>query len=101
MGPVKQYTAEEVDAPLGLSVYPGADGAFTLYEDDGLSFGYRTGEWTGIRMEWKDAARRLSLRLAAGSHMRPPLRRVLEVRLAPHKATRRVVFDGTPVDVRL
>jgi len=33
--------------------------------------------------------------------MRPPLRRVLEVRVAPNKATRRVVFDGTPVDVRL
>lgn len=31
----------------------------------------------------------------------PPLRRVLEVRVAPDKATRRVVFDGTPVDVRL
>jgi alpha-glucosidase (family GH31 glycosyl hydrolase) len=101
MGPVKQYTAEEVDAPLGLTVYPGADGAFTLYEDDGLSFDYRKGEWMGVRMEWKDAARRLSLRLAEGSRMRPPLRRVLEVRIAPDKATRHVVFDGTPVQVRL
>ena len=55
----------------------------------------------GIRMEWKDAARRLTLRLAEGSRMLPPLRRVLEVRVAPGKATRRVVFDGTPVDVRL
>ena len=35
MGPVKQYTDEPVDAPLDVTVYPGADGAFTLYEDDG------------------------------------------------------------------
>ena len=54
----------------------------------------------GIRIEWKDAAHRLTLRLAEGWRMRPP-RRVLEVRVAAAKATRRVVFDGTPVDVRL
>ncbi|MGD0301236.1 MAG: TIM-barrel domain-containing protein, partial [Bryobacteraceae bacterium] len=27
-GPVKQYTSEQVDAPLTLSIYPGADGSF-------------------------------------------------------------------------
>ncbi|MFY9751866.1 MAG: hypothetical protein WAJ92_04450 [Candidatus Acidiferrales bacterium] len=25
-GPVKQYTGEHADAPLSISVYPGADG---------------------------------------------------------------------------
>ena len=41
MGPVKQYTGEQVDGPLTVHVYPGADGAFLLYEDDGQSFDYR------------------------------------------------------------
>src|SRR5262249_11958401 len=36
MGPVRQYTGEEVDGPLSLRVYPGADGRFQLYEDDGI-----------------------------------------------------------------
>jgi len=40
----------EVDEPLALTVYPGADGSFNLYEDDGASFNYRRGEWTGIEM---------------------------------------------------
>src|SRR5215469_4196273 len=31
----------EVDEPLALTVYPGADGSFNLYEDDGASFNYR------------------------------------------------------------
>ena len=35
LGPVRQYVDEPVDGPLTLVVYPGADGAFTLYEDDG------------------------------------------------------------------
>jgi alpha-D-xyloside xylohydrolase len=82
-------------------VYPGADGAFTLYDDDGVSFAYWNGDWTGIRMEWMDAARRLTLRLAEGSRLRPPGRVVLEVRVAPDRATRQVVFEGAPLELRL
>ncbi len=35
LGPVKQYTSEVVDGPLTLQIYPGADGQFMVYEDDG------------------------------------------------------------------
>ena len=51
-GPVKQYTAEPVDGPLTVTVYPGADGSFELFEDDGRSFEYRRGGWMGIAMKW-------------------------------------------------
>jgi len=101
LGPVKQYTAEKVDGPLTLVIYPGADATFTLYEDDGHTFDYRRGEWMGIRMAWNERARRLSLRLADGSRMLPPLRRNIEVRLAGEKTTRPVVFEGRPVEVQI
>ncbi|MFL6280151.1 MAG: TIM-barrel domain-containing protein, partial [Vicinamibacterales bacterium] len=74
-GPVRQYADEATDRPLSLIVYPGADGAFTLYDDDGRSFNYQRGEWMGIDMRWRDAERRLTLHLAAGSRMLPPLQR--------------------------
>ncbi|HEV2445939.1 MAG TPA: TIM-barrel domain-containing protein, partial [Candidatus Sulfopaludibacter sp.] len=45
MGPVKQFTEEKVDAPLEITIYPGANGTFLLYEDDGRSFDYRKGAW--------------------------------------------------------
>ena len=48
LGPIKQYVDESVDAPLTLVVYPGADGSFMVYEDDGRSFDYRKGAWMGI-----------------------------------------------------
>src|SRR5262245_6816805 len=67
IGPVKQYTNEKVDAPFTLHVYPGADGQFELYEDDGETFNFRRGEWTGISMRWIDKSRRLSLALSKGS----------------------------------
>ena len=97
-GPVKQYTSEAVHQPLTLSIYPGADGSFLLYEDDGSSFNYRKGEWMGIEMTWSDGRRLLRLALAKGSRMLAPSRRELVVKLGD--ATRNVAFDGHPLEVR-
>ncbi|HLV96264.1 MAG TPA: TIM-barrel domain-containing protein [Candidatus Acidoferrales bacterium] len=99
LGPVKQFVAETVDAPLTIMIYPGADGSFLLYEDDGESFDYRHGQWMGIDMRWDDQERRLRLSLARGSRMLPPLRRDLEVNLQGKK--RQIVFESRPVEVTL
>ncbi|HLH17533.1 MAG TPA: TIM-barrel domain-containing protein [Bryobacteraceae bacterium] len=99
LGPVKQFTGEKVDAPVEVTVYPGADGAFLLYDDDGASFAYRKGEWTGIRMAWNERRRSLSLRLDPGSKMIGPPRH-FSVRTAGREA-RAVTFSGRPVEVRL
>ena len=99
MGPVKQYTSEIVDGPLTLQIYPGADGAFQLYEDDGASFDYRKGAWMGVTMRWQDRARRLTLALAPGSRMIGAPRREIEVRIAGSAATRRVTFEGREISV--
>jgi alpha-glucosidase/alpha-D-xyloside xylohydrolase len=101
MGPVKQYTSEPVDGPLSVTVYPGADGSFELFEDDGTSFEYRRGGWMGIAMTWHDRDRRLSLALMPGSRMRPPLVRDVVVRAAGSQATQSVKFSGQPVTIKL
>jgi alpha-glucosidase (family GH31 glycosyl hydrolase) len=101
MGPVKQYTGERVDGPLTLWVHPGADGAFVLYEDDGESFNYRKGEFMKANIAWNDRQRRLSIRLAAGSKMLAPEKRNIVVRVAGETATREIVFEGRPVDVKV
>lgn len=97
LGPVKQYTGEKVNAPLSLSIYPGADGSFSLYEDDGQSFDYRRGEWMGTEMTWNDSQRKLRLHLAPGSRMLPPLRRKIEVKL--EQMTKGIVFEGRPIEL--
>ncbi|GAC1365046.1 MAG: hypothetical protein NVSMB3_13620 [Acidobacteriaceae bacterium] len=61
IGPVKQYTAEPTAEPVTLRVYPGADGRFTWYDDDGASFRYETGEFLRVECEWNDSARALTL----------------------------------------
>ena len=64
LDPVRQYTGQAVDGPTVLRVYPGADGTFTLYDDDGRGLGYADGsdeKITWIRVRWDDAARRLRI----------------------------------------
>jgi len=97
LGPVKQFTAQKVDQPLSISIYPGADASFLLYEDDGTSFNYRKGEWMGIEIAWNNAQRRLTLQLADDSKMLPPIRRDLEATL--EQSRRPVVFEGKRVVV--
>jgi alpha-glucosidase/alpha-D-xyloside xylohydrolase len=96
--PVKQHTGEKVDHPLSISIYPGADASFLIYEDDGRSFKYRNGEWMGIQVNWHDSARALTLSLAPGSRMLPPLRRNIEAKLL--LAEKHILFNGKPVEVR-
>jgi alpha-glucosidase/alpha-D-xyloside xylohydrolase len=100
-GPPKQYTGEQVEEPVELVVYPGADGESSLYEDDGISLGYQRGEWMRILMAWSDADRTLTLRLAEGSQPRDPLPRTFLVRVAPEQQTRTIEFDGSPLEVRV
>jgi alpha-glucosidase/alpha-D-xyloside xylohydrolase len=95
IGPVKQYTEEKVDQPLTIAVYPGASGSFLLYEDDGRSFNYRKGEWSGIQMAWNDARRSLTLKPVGRTPSTP---RPLEVKLGDTKKS--VALAGRAVEVR-
>lgn len=101
MGPVVQYTEQPTDEPLTLVVYPGADGASSLYEDDGHSFDYRRGAFSRILIDWKDATRTLSLRLAPDAKMSSARPRSFNVRVAGADATAPLSFRGTPTSIRL
>jgi alpha-glucosidase (family GH31 glycosyl hydrolase) len=100
-GPIKQYVDEPVDNTLSVTVYPGADGAFDLYEDDGKTFDYRKGEWLRLAMTWRDATRRFTIRLSPESRFVGQAKRTLEIRIAGEKSSHRVVFQGKLVDIRL
>ena len=44
-----------------VKVYPGADGDFTLYSDDGFTYAYEKGDFQLTHIHWDDAAHKLSL----------------------------------------
>jgi alpha-glucosidase (family GH31 glycosyl hydrolase) len=101
MGPVRQYTAEPPNGPSTVTVYPGADGSFALFEDDGTSFEYRRGGWMGVTFRWTDRSRRFTMALTPGSRMRPPMVRDLIVRVAGEKRTEAVKFTGKSLSLTL
>ena len=66
-GPDLQYTSEKPADPITLYVYGGADGAFTLYEDQGTTNDYEHGAFATIPLRWTDATRTLSIGARSGS----------------------------------
>jgi len=98
-GPLKQFTEEKSDEPLTLQIYPGSNGEFLLYEDDGKTFDFRRGEWMGIRLQWNDKSRQLTMRLEKGSRLLTTHK--INVRLVPNKETRSIVFNGKPLTIQL
>jgi len=101
MGPVKQYTTERIDAPLEVWIYPGADGEFALYEDDGISMEHERGAWSVVEFEWNDIQRSLAIRLASGSRMGAYTSRRMVLRVAGTDAQTRVEFSGAKAAYRL
>lgn len=60
MGPFIQYSTEKSD-PLEIRIYPGADGEFTLYEDENDNYNYQKGIYSLISFKWNDARKTLTI----------------------------------------
>jgi alpha-D-xyloside xylohydrolase len=67
MGPFIQYSSEKPADPIEVRVYPGADGGFTLYEDEGDNYNYEKGKYATIPLEWNEAKQTLSIGKRSGS----------------------------------
>ncbi len=59
MGPFLQYATEKPANPIELRIYPGADGSFTLYEDENDNYNYEKGIYATIELQWNDKERQL------------------------------------------
>jgi alpha-glucosidase/alpha-D-xyloside xylohydrolase len=96
-GPQENYTEEKPNDPLTVHVYPGADGRFTMIEDDGVTFSSKP---MRMQFHWNDSTRLLRISLAEGSQLREPNLRRLEVKLIGAAGTKTVEFRGQPLEVR-
>jgi alpha-D-xyloside xylohydrolase len=67
MGPFVQYATEKPADPIELRIYPGADGSFTLYEDENDNYNYEKGVYATIDFKWDNAKRQLTIGDRKGS----------------------------------
>jgi alpha-D-xyloside xylohydrolase len=94
IGPELQYVAEKPADPITLTVYAGADGDFTLYEDQGLTYDYQQGAFSEIPLHWADATRTLSLGARQGSFTGMLSSRTFQIVVV--SASKAVGFSFTP-----
>lgn len=81
MGPYVQYADEKPEAPLEIRIYPGADGTFTLYEDEGDNYNYEKGVYSTIRFDWDDSGRILTIHKREGKYPGMIVERTFKVML--------------------
>jgi alpha-D-xyloside xylohydrolase len=111
MGPFMEYATEKPADPIELRIYPGADGAFTIYEDENDNYNYEKGACARIPISWNDAERKLTI-----SHRRGNFPGMLRERTfravvvgrghgtgieVSRDADMMVRYDGAPVTVKV
>ena len=77
---VQQYVDEKPDAPVTFEVYTGADGSFSLYEDEGRNYGYERGEFSRVPLSWNEATGELTIGAREGNWPGQQSRREFRVR---------------------
>lgn len=97
-GPDQQYIGEKSADTLTLHLYEGADGAFTLYEDQGLTYDYEQGAFTEIPMSWSEATHTLTIGKRKGSFPQMLAKRRFEIVVTSKSAP--VGYSATPKPVK-
>ena len=100
LGPEMQYTGEKPWDNLELRLYPGADGTFTLYEDEGDTYRYEQGIYATIRFDWNDKARTLTIAERQGSYPGMLSSRQFTV-ILPDGTTKTISYHGHPITLTL
>ena len=100
IGPDVQYAAEKTWDDLELRVYPGANGTFVLYEDEGDGYNYERGQHTEIPITWNDRSRTLTIGRRQG--LFPGMLQTRQFRVhTPGGTVKTVTYSGTKVSVKL
>ena len=100
VGPDVQYTTEKAWDNLTVCVYPGADGSFTLYEDEFDNYNYEKGAYTEIPMTWNNAKRTLTIGARKGAYEGMLQTRQFTVKTVDGKE-KVVTYKGKKIQVKL
>ena len=98
LGPEMQYVGEKAWDNLELRLYPGADGSFTLYEDEGDNYNYEKGVYSTIAFSWNNRARTLTIGERKGQYPGMLTKRQFTVVL-PDGATKTIDYDGASTTI--
>jgi alpha-D-xyloside xylohydrolase len=98
-GPKVQYAEQKPWNDLEIRVYPGADGQFTLYEDEHNSYNYEKGMRSEISFHWNDQARTLTIDERKGDF--PGMLAERQFTIVVGKVRKTVEYKGEAITVHL
>lgn len=107
IGPDVQYATEKKWDNLEIRVYPGANGSFTLYEDEFDNYNYEKGAYSTISFNWNDKTRTLTIGDRQGEYPGMLANRKFNIRLMTPDASgagmspKTVEYDGKSASVKL
>ena len=99
--PVRQYLAQPVTEPTTLKVYSGANGEFTMYDDDGISQDYLQNKGTWTKLSWDDGAKTLTISAVppAGVTNASTAAREFRVEMLSAGTVKTVTYNGRQAEV--
>ncbi len=109
-GPDVQYATEKPWTDLEIRVYPGADGSFTLYEDENDNYNYEKGMYSTIGFDWDNKSKTLTIGKRNGEFPGMNKERRFNIVLVsemsgsgdkPMKVTKTVAYSGNELKVKL
>jgi alpha-D-xyloside xylohydrolase len=105
MGPFLQYATEKPADPIELRIYQGANGQFTIYEDENENYNYEKGVYSTITLLWNDQSKTLTIKKREGSFPGMVIKRTFNVYLVKEnhgvgvgisdKIDKTILYDGT------
>ena len=98
-GPQVQYSTEKKWDNLELKVYTGANGSFTLYEDEFDNYNYEKGAYSEIPVVWEDATQKLIIGMRTGSYKGMLKSRKFTISLQDG-TTKTVHYNGKRIEVK-
>ncbi len=99
LGPEMQYVGEKAWDNLELRVYPGADGRFVLYEDEGDNYNYEKGAYSTITLQWNDKKHALTIGARKGEYPGMLQSRAFTV-VWPDGTTKTVNYQGQEINIK-
>jgi len=61
LGPEEEWSTQKAADPIELRIYRGANGEFSLYEDENDGYAYEKGVFATIPLHWDDAVQTLTI----------------------------------------
>ena len=100
LGPEMQYVGEKAWDNLEIRIYPGANGEFSLYEDEGDNYNYEKGYHSNIIFTWTDRTRTLHISARQGGYKGMLLNRKFTLVL-PDGTTKTIDYNGNQIELKL